>query len=115
MKSDNRKYLNILDRFPYILVIVIIGLSLIFFFTVRRNLPLDFFTGGSTVDTQEETDYSVFITSPVNDKIYNFINLKETVPFEIKSKQAETEGLKIRVLVNDEEVKLFNSPPFEYN
>lgn len=115
MKKDSRKHLSILDRFPYILVIVIIGFSLIFFFAVRRNLPLDFFSGETPLETQEESDYSVFITSPVNNKIYNFINFKETVPLEVKSKQAETEGLRIKVLVNDEEVKIFNSPPFEYN
>jgi hypothetical protein len=115
MKNDSRKYLGILDRFPYILVIVIIGISLIFFFAIRRNLPLDFFSGAAAVETQEESDYSVFITSPTNNKIFNFINSKETVPLEIKSKQAESEGLQIKVLVNDEQVKLFNSPPFTYN
>ncbi|GAG05722.1 unnamed protein product, partial [marine sediment metagenome] len=108
------KYLTLLDRFPYILVIVIIGLSFIFFFIVRNNLPLGFFSGSTPV-VEEETEYAVFITSPVNNKIYNFINLKETVPIEIKSKQAETEGFKIRVLVNEDEIKTFNSPPYEYN
>jgi len=115
MKDDNRKYLNILDRFPFILIIVIVGLSLVFFFAVRRNLPLDFFSGSTVVETQEESDYSVFITSPTDNKIFNFINLKETVPLEIKSKQAEEEGLRIKVLVNGQEIKVFNSPPFEYN
>ena len=115
MKTNRRKYLNLLDRFPYILVIVIIGFSLIFFFAVKRNLPLDFFSGGSTIEDQEDSDYSVFITSPTNNKVFNFINLKETIPLEIKSKEAETEGLTVRILVNDEEVKVFNSPPFEYN
>jgi len=116
MKNDNRKYLGILDRFPYILLIVIVGFSLIFFFAVRRNLPLDFFSGTNAAsEAQEGSDYSVFITSPNNNKIFNFINSKETVPLEIKSKQAETEGLQIKVLVNDEQVKLFNSPPFTYN
>ncbi len=115
MKGDSRKYLGILDRFPYILVIIIIGFSLIFFFAIRNNLPLDFFSAGTSVQTQEESDYSVFITSPVNNRIFNFINSKETVPIEVKSKQAETEGLQIEILVDGEQVKLFNSPPFEYN
>ncbi len=114
MRKDYRKYLTLLDRFPYILVIVIIGLSFIFFFIVRNNLPLGFFSGSTPV-VEEETEYAVFITSPVNNKIYNFINLKETVPIEIKSKQAETEGFKIKVLVNENEIKTFNSPPYEYN
>jgi len=115
MRKDNRKYINIADRFPYILVIFIIGFSLIFFFAVRRNLPLSFFSGEASIAVEEASDYAVFITSPVNNKIYNFINLKETVPIVIKSKQAEIAGLKIIVLVNGEEIKLLSSPPFEYN
>ncbi|HAJ95367.1 MAG TPA: hypothetical protein DCP02_03945 [Actinobacteria bacterium] len=115
MRKDTRKYINIADRFPYILVIFIIGFSLIFFFAIRRNLPLSFFSGETSTAVEEESNYAVFITSPINNKIYNFINLKETIPIEIKSKQAETAGLKIMVLVDGEEIKLFNSPPFEYN
>ncbi len=115
MRINKRKYINLLDRFPYILVIIIVGFSLIFFFAVRRNLTLDFFSGAASAVIEEDSDYAVFITSPSNNKVYNFINLKETVPIEIKSKQAETGGLKIRVLANEEELKLFNSPPFEYN
>ncbi|MEE8324800.1 MAG: hypothetical protein V3R31_04025, partial [Candidatus Humimicrobiaceae bacterium] len=114
MSKDKRKYLTLLDRFPYILVAIIVGLSFIFFFIIRNNLPLGFFSGSTTV-VEDETEYSLFITSPINNKVYNFINLKETVPIEIKSKQAETEGFRIKVLVNENEVKTFNSPPYEYN
>ncbi|MFC2159698.1 sugar-binding protein [Actinomycetota bacterium] len=114
MRKDYRKYLTTLDRFPYILVIVIIGLSLIFFIIIRNNLPLAFFSGNTTV-VEDETEYSVFITSPINNKVYNFINLKETIPIEIKSKHAETEGFKVKILVNEDEIKTFNSPPYEYN
>ena len=114
MRKDYRKYLTLLDRFPYILVTVIIGLSFIFFFIIRNNLPLGFFSGDTTV-IEDETEYSVFITSPINNKVYNFINLKETIPIELKSKQAETEGFKIKILVNEDEIKTFNSPPYEYN
>jgi hypothetical protein len=115
MKKENRKYLNILDRFPYILLIVIIGFTVIFFYIVKNNLPLNFFSGTVNETVDEESNYSVFITSPVNNKVYNFINSKETVPMEIKSKQAENEGLKVSILVNDGEVKIFNSPPYKYN
>ena len=114
MSKDRRKDLTLLDRFPYILIVIIVGLSLIFFFIIRNNLPLGFFSGNTTV-VEDKTEYSVFITSPINNKVYNFINLKETVPIEIKSKEAETEGFKIKVLVNENEVKTFNSPPYEYN
>jgi len=115
MKKKNRKYLNIPDRFPYILLIIIIGFTIIFFFIVKNNLPLNFFSGPVSETIEEESDYSVFITSPVNNKVYNFINFKETVPLEIKSKQAENEGFRVSILVNEEEIKILNSPPYEYN
>jgi uncharacterized Zn ribbon protein len=115
MKKKNRKYLNIPDRFPYILLIIIIGFTIIFFFIVKNNLPFNFFSGPVSETIEEESDYSVFITSPVNNKVYNFINFKETVPLEIKSKQAENEGFRVSILVNEEEIKILNSPPYEYN
>ena len=100
MRKDYRKYINLLDRFPYILVIIIIGLSLILFSIIRNNFPLEFFSGTAPV-VEDETEYSVFITSPIDNKVYNFINLKETIPVEIKSKQAETEGFRIKILINE--------------
>jgi len=69
MKKKNRKYLNIPDRFPYILLIIIIGFTIIFFFIVKNNLPFNFFSGPVSETIEEESDYSVFITSPVNNKV----------------------------------------------
>ncbi len=114
MNKKYDKYLSFLDRLHYILFIIILALTLISFFIVRNNLKLDFFSGAVEVSEAEE-EFSVFITSPAKDKIYDFINQNETVPIEIKAKEAENTGYSISVLIDEKEVKVFNSPPYEFN
>ncbi len=114
MRKNYSKYLSALDRFPYILFIIIMGISLISFYVVRNNLNLDFFSGVAEVE-ETESEFSIFITSPVKNKIFNFINQNETVPIEVKAKEAENTGYNISMLVNEEEVKVFNSPPYKFN
>lgn len=104
----------ILDKFPYILFAMIFIVSLIIFFSVRSCLPLDFFSG-STEETDGETEYTLYISSPANDKTFSFINQNETVPVEMKAKEAENTGYTIKLFVNDEEIKTFSSPPYELN
>ncbi|MBN2073201.1 MAG: hypothetical protein JW770_04560 [Actinobacteria bacterium] len=115
MRKKYNKYLFLLDRFPYVLIILILCFALIFFFIFKNRIPLDFFSGAkNTQVSEEESSYSIFITSPLNDKIYNFINQVESVPIIIKSKEAEDSSYSVRVLVNDQEIKVFSSPPYEY-
>lgn len=77
-------------------------------------MPLNFFSGVQE-ETEKESEYSLFIASPTNDKVFNFINQNETVPVEIKAKEVESTNYTIKVLVNDSEIKSFTSPPYEYN
>jgi hypothetical protein len=104
----------ILDKFPYILFALILIISIIIFFSVRSCLPLSFFSGFSD-ETEEETGYALYIASPINDKVFDFINQNETVPVEIKAKEAENTNYTIKVFANDEEIKTFSSPPYEFN
>jgi hypothetical protein len=104
----------ILDKFPYILFALILIISIIIFFSVRSCLPLPFFSG-VTDETEEETGYTLYIASPINDKVFDFINQNETVPVEIKAKEAENTDYTIKVFANDEEIKTFSSPPYEFN
>jgi len=104
----------ILDKFPYILFALILIISIIIFFSVRSCLPLPFFSG-VTDETGEETGYTLYIASPINDKVFDFINQNETVPVEIKAKEAENTDYTIKVFANDEEIKTFSSPPYEFN
>lgn len=102
----------ILDKFPYILFGIIFIISIIIFFSVRSCLPLPFFSG-VTEETGEEAEYTLYIASPTNDKVFDFINQNETVPVEIKAKEAENTGYSIKLFINDEEIKTFTSPPYE--
>jgi len=104
----------ILDKFPYILFALILIISIIIFFSVRSCLPLPFFSG-VTYETEEESEYTLYIASPINDKVFDFINQNETVPIEIKAKEAENTNYTIKVFANDEEIKTFSSPPYEFN
>jgi len=102
----------ILDKFPYILFALILIISIIIFFSVRSCLPLAFFSGTGE-EAGEESEYTLYIASPINNKVFNFINQNETVPVEIKAKEAENTGYTIKIFINDEEIKTFNSPPYE--
>ena len=104
----------ILDKVPYILFGIIFIVSIIIFFSVRSCLPVGFFSG-VTEETGEETDYTLYIASPVNDKVFSFINQNETVSIEIKAKEAENTGYVIKLFINDDEKKTFSTPPYELN
>ncbi len=104
----------ILDKFPYILFGTIFVISIIIFLSVRSCLPLPFFSG-VTKETEQETEYTLYISSPINNKTFSFVNQNETVPIEINAKEVESTGHIIKVLVNDNEIKKFTIPPYEYN
>ncbi|GAG69156.1 unnamed protein product [marine sediment metagenome] len=109
-----KREIFLLDKFPYILFGIILIFSLIVFLPIRSCMPLNFFSGAQE-ETENELEYSIFISSPTNNKIFSFINQNETVPVEIKAKEAENTDYTIKLLINDNEIKSFTSPPYEYN
>jgi cytochrome c oxidase assembly protein Cox11 len=114
MKKNYKRRVFVLDKVPYILFGAILIIAIIIFLPVRSCMPLNFFSGVQE-ETEKESEYSLFIASPTNDKVFNFINQNETVPVEIKAKEVESTNYTIKVLVNDSEIKSFTSPPYEYN
>ncbi len=114
MKKSKKKRIFLLDRAPYILFVLILIITLIVFFSVRSCMPLNFFSSEQE-DDEDKVEYTLFIASPTNDKIFNFINQNETVPFEIRAKEVESTDYAIKIVVNDSEIKTFSSPPYEYN
>jgi hypothetical protein len=114
MKKNYKRRVFILDKVPYILFGAILIIAIIIFLPVRSCMPLNFFSGVQE-ETEKESKYSLFIASPTNDKVFNFINQNETVPVEIKAKEVESTNYTIKVLVNDSEIKSFTSPPYKYN
>lgn len=112
--KNYKKYSFFLDRFPYILLILIIGFSILFFIIVRNNLPLNFFSG-LPEDAVSEEEYTIFITSPNNNQEFELVNRNETVPVEIKAKEIEDLDYILKVYIDDNDVKTFRYPPFEFN
>jgi hypothetical protein len=116
MRKNYNKYTSILDRFPFITVIFIIGIAIIFLMFFRTKFPFPFFSGNATQQTQETTAYSILIESPLSDQVFKLANENEAVPISIKSKDSETLDYKLKIVLNDgETIKTFNSPPYEYN
>ncbi|MFZ3386762.1 MAG: sugar-binding protein [Candidatus Hydromicrobium sp.] len=114
MKKNYKRRVFKLDKVPYILFGAILIIAIIIFLPVRSCMPLNFFSGVQE-ETENESEYSLFIASPTNDKVFPFINQNETVPVEIKAKEVENTDYTIKLLVNDSEIKSFTSPPYEYN
>ena len=112
MRKKNKIFL--LDKFPYILFGIILIFSLIVFLPIRSCMPLNFFSGVQE-ETEGKLEYTLLITKPTKGQAFNFINQNETVPVEIKAKEVESTNYTIKVLVNDNEIKSFTSPPYEYN
>lgn len=115
MNKNHKRRIFILDKVPYILFGIILIAAVIIFFSIRSCMPLNFFSGTQQKETENEIEYSLFISSPTNDKVFDFINQNETVPVEIKAKEVESTNYTIKLLVNDSEIKSFTSPPYEYN
>src|SRR4030067_3528718 len=116
MKKNYNKLTFITDRFPYFIFVLIIVSAVIFTLLFRAKYPLPFFSGGAVNNETESVSYSIYITSPSNDQIFNLVSDSETVPIIIKSKDIENLDYKLELVINDtDEIKTFNSPPYEYN
>jgi len=115
MRKKKRKKLFLLDRAPFILFGLILVTAIIVFFSVRSCTPFNFFSSGQETTGDSDVEYTLFISSPTDNKVFNFINQNETVPIEIRAQEAESTDYNIRVIANDTEIKTFTSPPYEFN
>jgi hypothetical protein len=116
MRKNYNKYTSVLDRFPFILVIFIVGIAIIFLVIFKTRFPFPFFSGKAAVQTQETTAYSLLIETPLDEQVFKLANENEAVPISVKSKDSENLDYKLKIVLNDEEtIKTFNSPPYEYN
>ncbi|MEA2015197.1 MAG: sugar-binding protein [Actinomycetota bacterium] len=115
MRRKRKNRIFLLDRAPYILFVLILIITIIVFFSVRSCTPFNFFSSVQEDSEDGNMEYTLFIASPTNNKVFNFINQNETVPVEIRAQEVESTDYNIRVVVNDSEIKTFSSPPYEYN
>lgn len=116
-KKNYNKYTSFTDRFPFIIVAVVLVCAIIFIFQFRSKYPLPFFSksGAATQDTASAS-YSILVTSPNNEEVFDLVNKNESVPIEIKSTEIEGLGYKLNLVVNDKDIiKTFSSPPYTYD
>jgi Domain of unknown function (DUF1083). len=116
MRKNYNKYTSILDRFPFITVILIVGLAIVFLVIFRTKFPFPFFSGQAAQQTTATTSYSILIDSPSSDQVFKLANENEAIPISVKSKDSENLDYKLNIVLNDKDtIKTFNSPPYEYN
>ena len=116
-KKNYNKYTSLVDRFPFIIFALILVCAIIFVFQFKAKYPLPFFSSTSTA-TQDtaSASYSMLVTSPNNEEVFDFVNKNESVPIEIKSTDIEGLGYKLNLVINDSHtIKTFNSPPYRYD
>ncbi|MBM3709395.1 MAG: hypothetical protein FJW61_03085, partial [Actinobacteria bacterium] len=117
MRRKYNKYTSIGDRLPFIAVFLIIGLAVIFMLVFKSKFPMVFFSGGEIQnEEQQHESYSIYISSPSDKRVFSLINENETIPIIIESKDIEKLEYKLKLVINDENtIKVFSSPPYEYN
>lgn len=104
-----------LDRFPYIIFILIIGLTLLIFFIVKDKLPLSFFSK-KPVAVVAENSFDLYFASPAKNQSFDFVSINETVPIEIKGKDIENNNnYNLNIYINSKLVKTLNASPFKFN
>jgi hypothetical protein len=116
-RKNYNKYTSFTDRFPFIIFAAILVCAIIFIFQFRSKYPLPFFSGASAV-TQDtaSASYSILVSSPNEEEVFDFVNKNESVPIEIKSKEIEELGYKLNLVINDKDIiKTFSSPPYRYD
>lgn len=104
-----------LDKFPIITIILILGLSVMFFFIVINRLPLDFFSGNSEIISEQSDDYDLYFESPSKNQEFELVNFNETVPINIKSKNIEELDCNIEIYINDKLVKTLEKESLDFN
>jgi hypothetical protein len=116
-KKYYNRYTNFLDRFPFIIVGLILVFAIIFVFQFKAKYPLPFFssTGVATQD-MANASYSILVASPNNDEVFDFESKNEAVPIEVKSKEIGGLNYMLNLVINDKDtIKTFNSPPYKYD
>lgn len=113
--KNHNKYTFFTDRFPFIIVAVIMVFAVILVFQLKSKYPLPFFSASET-ETQDSTnaEYPILIASPTDAEVFDFVSKNMHVPIEIKSKAIEGLDYKLNLIINDKDtIKTFSSPPYK--
>ena len=117
MKRNYNKYTIFTDRFPFIIVAIVIVFAIIFVFQFKAKYPMQFFSGGSTTTQNPVNEsYAILVASPAHEEVFDLADKNSYIPIEIKFKEIEGINYKLNLIINDKEtIKTFNSPPYKYD
>ncbi|MCL4416678.1 MAG: hypothetical protein M1365_08300 [Actinobacteria bacterium] len=116
-KKYYNRFTSFPDRFPFIILALIMVFAVIFVFQFKTKYPLPFFSGGgSATQDMENTSYPILVATPTGAEIFDFVNKNEFVPIEIKSKTIEKLDYKLNLIIDDKDIiKTFTLPPYSYD
>jgi len=120
MENNNNKKIKkqktfFTDRFPYIIFVLIIGLSLALFFIVKERLPLNVFSK-KTATVESASSFDLYFASPTKNQTFELVRVNEIVPIEIKGKDIENNvNYNINIFINSELIKTLNNSPYVYS
>ncbi len=112
-KKYNKKYTSFTDRFPFIIVALIVVFAIILVFQFKAKFLLPFFSENVPVSQDTaSTSYPILVASPTAEEVFNLISENEYAPIEIQSRQIEELNYNLKLVINDKDiVKTFRSPP----
>jgi len=115
--KNNNKYTIFTDRFPFIIVAVVIVFAVILIFQLKSKYPLPFFSASSTEAINVAgIEYPILIASPADEEVFDFVSKNMFVPIEIKSKAIEGLDYKLNLVINNKDtIKTFSSPPYKHD
>ncbi len=108
-----RKYVFFLDRFPYIVFLLVVGLTIFLFINVDQRIDLSFF--GAPAAQAEASPDSVVILSPEDDQVFDLADRMGTVPIEISAPEFEGDDYNVLVIIDGQVIHTFASPPFVFD
>ncbi len=106
-----RKYVFFLDRFPYIVFLIVAGLTVWLFMNIDQRLDLSFFSPQERQAAAVSSE--VVVTSPAEDQVFN-LRHRETVPIEVRASDIEDVESVVIVSIDGQVVQIFTDPPYAF-
>jgi hypothetical protein len=115
--NSHNKYTIFTDRFPFIIVAVILVFAVFLIFQLKSKYPLPFFSAsGAKTQIMASIEYPILIASPTDEEVFDFVSKNMYVPIEIKSKAIEGLDYKLNLVINEKDIiKTFSAPPYRYD
>lgn len=112
-KKYENKYISFFDRYPFIIVAIILIFAIITFLQIKAKYPLTFFSGA----TQNiiGNPYSIIVAYPVEGEVFDLENRKGYITIEIVSEEIEEINYELNLVINDKVIKTFSELPYTFD